>query len=171
MRFILLPLALFSLSFASIENISSFKADFVQSVTDEKNKVLLYNGNVIALKPQNALWKYSKPVTKDVYMTPQTIIIIEPEIEQVIMRTVDSNFDFFNMISHAKKIGENRYETSYQNTKFDIKTKGEMIESISYRDEFENKIQIVFKNQIQNSIINPEIFTPTIPTEYDLIKD
>jgi outer membrane lipoprotein carrier protein len=171
MRYILLPLALFSLSFASIENISSFKADFVQSVTDEKNKVLHYNGKVIALKPQNALWKYSKPVTKDVYMNPQTIVIIEPEIEQVIIRGVESNFDFFNMISHAKKIGKNRYETSYQNTKFDIKTKNEMVESITYRDEFENKIEILFTNQTQNETIDKDVFVPNIPEGYDIVKD
>ncbi|MBA3027164.1 MAG: outer membrane lipoprotein chaperone LolA [Sulfurimonas sp.] len=171
MRYILLPLALFSLSFASIENISTFKADFVQSVTDEKNKVLHYNGNVIALKPQNALWKYSKPVTKDVYMNPQTIVIIEPEIEQVIIRKVESNFDFFNMISHAKKIGENRYETSFQNTKFNIRTKNEMVESISYKDEFENQIEIVFKNQIQNESIEKDLFVPKIPKDFDVIKD
>lgn len=171
MRYILIPLALFSLSFASIENISSFKADFVQSVTDEKNKVLHYNGNVIALKPQNALWKYSKPVTKDVYMSPQTIVIIEPEIEQVIIRKVESNFDFFNMISHAKKIGENRYETSFQNTKFNIKTKNEVVQSITYKDEFENKIEIVFTNQTQNEAVDKDIFIPKIPEGYDVVTD
>lgn len=171
MRYIFLPFVLFSLSFASIEQINSFKADFVQSVTDDKNKVLYYNGNVIALKPQNALWKYSKPVLKDVYMSPQTVVIIEPEIEQVIIRRVESNFDFFNMISHAKKVGENRYETSFQNTKFDIKTKNELIESITYRDEFENKIEIVFKNQMQNEAVEKDIFVPKIPEGYDIIQD
>jgi outer membrane lipoprotein carrier protein len=171
MRYILLPLALFSLSFASIENINSFKADFVQSVTDDKEKVLHYKGSVTALKPQNALWKYSSPVLKDVYMNPQTIVIIEPEIEQVIIRKVESNFDFFNMISHAKKIGENRYQTSFQNTKFDIKTKNELVESITYKDEFENKIEIVFKNQMQNESVEKDIFVPKIPEGYDIIKD
>ncbi|MDD2789300.1 MAG: LolA-like outer membrane lipoprotein chaperone [Sulfurimonas sp.] len=171
MRYILLPFALFSLSFASIENINSFEADFIQSVTDEKNKVLNYSGKVTALKPQNALWKYTKPVQKDVYMSPQSITIIEPEIEQVIIRKVDSNFDFFHMISKAKKIKENRYQTSYQDTLFDITTKGDIIESISYQDEFENKIKIVFTRQIQNAAISKDTFEPILPADYDVIRE
>jgi len=171
MRFILLPFALFSLSFASIENINSFQADFVQSVTDEKNKVLNYSGNIIALKPQNALWKYIKPVNKDVYMSPQSIVIIEPEIEQVIVRKVDTNFDFFHMINKAKKINENKYQTSYQDTLFEITTKGNIIESISYKDEFENKIKIVFTKQIQNAVVDKATFEPVMPIDYDIIRE
>lgn len=171
MRLILLPLALFSLSFASIDTINSFQANFTQSVSDEKDKVLVYKGTVSALRPQNALWNYRTPVRKDVYMTPQTVTIIEPEIEQVIIRRVESNFDFFNMISKAKKIKENRYETYYQDTKFEITTKGDLVESISYKDEFENKIKIIFTKQVQNGQISKDIFEPELPMDYDIIRD
>ena len=94
--FLLNVLAIFC--YAEINTINSFEADFKQDITDDKGKILSYQGHLRALKPQNALWNYKKPVQKDIYVTPAKIIIIEPEIEQVIIRHISSNFDFFKMI-------------------------------------------------------------------------
>jgi outer membrane lipoprotein carrier protein len=157
--------------FASLDDITSFEADFTQSITDEKNKTLVYNGKITALKPQNAKWSYTKPVKKDVYINDFEVTIVEPEIEQVIVRTLESNFDFFKMISNAKKIAENKYLAHYKDSKFTIIKNGSLIESISYLDEFENRVQIKFKNQKQNQHVNKAIFTPSFPLEFDIIRD
>jgi len=79
--------------------------------------------------------------------------------------------NFFKMISNAKKISENKYLTHYKDSKFTIIKNGSLIESISYLDEFENKIQINFKNQKQNQHVNKSIFTPSFPLEFDIIRD
>ena len=94
----------YTLSFASFDSINSFEADFTQSVTDDKNKSLIYSGHIVASKPQNALWNYLKPIKKDVFINRFEVTVIEPEIEQVIIRRIESNFDFFNMIENAKKL-------------------------------------------------------------------
>jgi len=171
MHYILVLLFTSTLAMASLDNIHSFKADFTQSVTDEKNKVLEYKGNVIASKPQNALWRYLTPVNKDVYINSDAITIIEPEMEQVIIKHIKSNFDFFNMIKNAKQIDKDTYLATYQNSQFTIKTKSLLIDSISYIDEFENKVTILFSNQKQNEKIIDESFVPNIPLEYDIIRD
>lgn len=157
--------------FASLENITSFEADFTQSITDDKNKTLNYTGDIVALKPQNAKWSYIKPVKKTVYINDFEVTIVEPEIEQVIVKTLESNFDFFKMIANAKKTGDNRYETIYKNTKFTIIQNGSFIGSISYIDEFENRVNIIFKNQKQNQSVNKDIFTPRFPLHFDIIRD
>jgi len=157
--------------FASFDNITSFEADFTQSITDDKNKTLVYSGHIVALKPQNAKWSYIKPVKKDVFINDFEVTIVEPEIEQVIVRKLESNFDFFKMISNAKKIEENKYLTHYKDSKFTIIKNGSLIESISYLDEFENRIKIVFKNQKQNQAINKAVFTPLFPLNFDIIRD
>ncbi|MDQ1264325.1 MAG: outer rane lipoprotein carrier protein [Campylobacterota bacterium] len=157
--------------FASLDNINSFEADFTQSITDEKNKTISYTGHIVALKPDNARWTYAKPVKKDVFMNSYDVVIVESEIEQVIIRKVESNFDFFNMIANAKKIKENVFTTNYKDTVFTIVKKGALIESISYKDEFENKVHIVFKNQKQNKTIEKKLFIPSYPLEYDVIRD
>jgi outer membrane lipoprotein carrier protein len=171
MRYILLSLVVSSLAMASINTIDSFKADFTQSVTDDKKKVLKYTGKVVASKPQNALWRYEKPINKDVYINSDAVTIIEPELEQAIIKHIQSNFDFFNMIKNAKQIEKDTYLASYQNSNFTIKTKDSLIQSISYIDEYENKVLIVFTNQKQNEKIKTEIFIPNVPLDYDIIRD
>lgn len=157
--------------FASLEEIVSFEADFTQSITDEKDKVLIYNGHVTALKPQNAKWSYTKPVHKDVYINNFEVTIVEPEIEQVLIKRLKSNFDFFKIISNAKKIDKNVYTAYYRDSKFSIVKNGNLIESISYLDEFENKVTITFKNQKQNHDLDKSLFTPSFPLEFDIIRD
>jgi len=171
MKHIFLSIIFFTLSYASINNINSFKADFVQNITDEKNKVLSYSGHIIASKPQNAVWTYTDPIQKYVYITSGTVTIIEPEIEQVIIRHIDSNFNFFNMIQNAQKISKDRYTAQYQESKFNIFTQNNLLKSISYMDEFENSVEIIFTNQLQNIQINESTFIPSIPTEYDIINN
>ncbi len=171
MKYILTLLLSYTLSFASFDTLNSFEADFTQSVTDDKDKSLVYKGHIIASKPQNALWNYTKPIKKDVYINNFSVTVIEPEIEQVIIRKIESNFDFFSMVQNAKKIDENRYEANYKESKFIITTKNELIESISYIDEFENRVKIVFENQKQNEKINLELFVPKYPLEFDIIRD
>lgn len=171
MKYLFLTILTSMQLFASLENITSFEADFTQSITDDKNKTLNYSGDIIALKPQNAKWSYIKPVKKTVYINDFEVTIVEPEIEQVIVKTLESNFDFFKMIANAKKTADNRYEAIYKNTKFTITQNNSFIESISYTDEFENRVNIVFKNQKQNQSINKEIFTPKFPLGFDIIRD
>lgn len=171
MRYIFLAILITVELFASLEDIVSFEADFTQSITDEKNKTINYNGHIVASKPQNARWSYIKPIKKEVYINDFEVTIVEPEIEQVIIRRIESNFDFFKMISNAKKIEANRYIAYYRETEFTIVIKGKLIESISYLDEFENRIKIVFQNQKQNQNINEVIFKPSFSMEFDIIRD
>jgi len=150
MRYIFIFVLVFCTGFASKLQLNSFDADFVQNITDDKNKTLLYSGHIVATKPQSALWNYTKPIKKDIYISEYSVTIIEPEIEQVIIRRISSNFDIFHLIKNAKEIQKNRYLTTYKNTKFHITIQNGMIESISYKDEFDNNVEIIFTNQKQN---------------------
>ena len=171
MKYILATLLCSTLSFASIDNITSFKADFSQSVTDDKNATLSYSGNLAAQKPQDAVWHYTSPIKKDVYIDRFRVTVVEPEIEQVIVRRIESNFDFFKMIKNAKKVAENKYEANYNEANFTITTKNELLESISYKDEFENDVKILFTNQEQNIKIDDQVFVADYPLEFDVIRD
>ena len=171
MKHLFILLLSFSFGFASFDNIDSFEAEFIQSVTDDKNKTLTYEGYISASKPQNALWRYKEPIQKDVFINSHQITIVEPEIEQVIIRNINSTLDFFNMIKNAKELKKGVYEASFENKIFTITTKEKIIDSISYIDEFENRVKILFLNQIQNKEINKEIFRPKYPLEFDVIRD
>lgn len=154
-----------------MEEIHSFNANFTQDITNDKGTTLTYSGKVTALQPKYAHWQYVKPVKKDIYIDTDRVTIIEPEIEQVIVKHLSSDFNFFTMIKNAKQITKNSYETQFKDIKYTIKINNKNIQSISYQDEFDNKVLITFSKQQQNSKIDKKIFRPKIPLEYDIIQD
>ena len=154
-----------------MNDITSFDADFMQKITDDKNKVLTYKGHITASKPQNAFWNYISPIEKNVYITKFDVTIVEPELEQVIIRKVSNDFDFFKMIKNAKKIKKDMYRANYKETMFTIATKDNLIVSISYLDNFENIVKITFSNQKQNIKINRKVYQAKFPLGYDIIRD
>lgn len=169
---LLLITALLSLYLnASILDLTTFEADFTQSITDDKNKVLIYKGHVIASQPQNATWKYKTPIEKDVYINRYEATIVEPEIEQVVIRRMHNEFDFFKMIKKAKKTSKDNYVTTYNNTKYTITLNKGFVKSISFLDQFENNVKIEFSNQIQNHKIDKKHFIPKYPVDFDIIND
>jgi len=171
MKLIITLQIMFSLAISSALEMSSFEADFSQIITDDKDKKLSYSGHIVASKPQYALWSYKEPVRKSVFITSRYVTVIEPEIEQAIIRKIASDFDFFNMIKKAKKEKENIYIATLNESKYTIKLENSMVKSISYLDEFENRVDIIFSNQSKNKIYSQDIFRAKIPVEYDVIRD
>ncbi len=158
-------------AYANLNNINSFEADFLQNIVDDKGVKITYSGHITASKPRYALWQYFKPIKKSVYISPYEIVVVEPELEQVIIKHLNENFDLFEIIQNAKKIDENRYLASYKNKQYVINTKNGNIESIEYKDELENDIKIVFDNQKINKVILKEKFIPNIPDDYDIVRE
>jgi outer membrane lipoprotein carrier protein len=169
--FLLLILPLSSLFGAILLDMTSFQADFTQQIDDKENKVVTYTGKVYAKKPQTALWQYSTPVRKDVYISKKKVMIIEPEIEQVIVRQIKDDFDFFQLLQEAKKIGKNKYQAYYKEKLFTLYFDGKNIQKLTYKDNFDNEVTITFSNQKYNIQLQDALFTPVIPKEYDLIME
>lgn len=171
MKQILFLIMIFNLANSSVLDMSSFEADFKQIITDDRGKELSYSGHIVASKPQYALWKYKEPVEKSVYITPHYVTVVEPEIEQAIIRKIASSFNFFNMMQKAKKVTDNLYVATLNESKYTIKLENSLIKSISYLDEFENEVNIIFHNQTKNRVISENIFRAKIPLEYDIVRD
>lgn len=172
MKKLLISTLLTSLCFANeLESIKTFSANFDQIIINDKNKTLSYSGNIKASKPYYALWNYKKPIEKNVYILRTKVMIVENELEQVVIKSLDTNFNFFNMIKNAKQISKNKYTTKFKDKVFLITIKNHKISAISYQDDFDNNITINFKNQKINEDINLDIFDPIIPLEYDIIRE
>lgn len=170
MKKALLILLFLSDLFAEIVlDFSSFQADFIQQIDDESKKIVKYYGKIYAKKPKTALWKYTKPIQKDVYIKGRSVVIVEPELEQVIMRRIKDDFDIFSLLKEAKKVGKNRYEAIYKNTHFTLFFDGKNIQKLIYKDSFDNLVTISFSNQKYDIKFDPKIFDPKYPKDYDLI--
>ncbi|ADN09156.1 LolA-like outer membrane lipoprotein chaperone [Sulfurimonas autotrophica] len=171
MKRVILAALLATSAYATLNNINSFEADFLQNITDDKGVKITYSGHITASKPRYALWQYHKPIQKSVYILPNKIIVIEPDLEQVIIKHLNENFDLFKIIHNAKKIDKNKYLAKFKNKEYIIKIEDSKIKSISYKDELDNDIKIMFKNQEENKKISKEKYIPHIPDEYDIVTE
>lgn len=157
--------------FGFSESIYSFSAEFKQRIIDDQNKTITYHGQVWAKRPDKALWKYSDPIEKNVYIHGHQVIVIEPDLEQAIIKKISNDIDLFALIASAKPIGDEIYEAHYADQIFTIRLKRGVIELIKYLDPFENRVIIAFTDQKQNKEIDDDKFFARIPKSYDIIKD
>ncbi len=149
---------------------SSIKSDFTQIITSPEGKELHYSGKFYAKKPYFALWKYEKPIEKMVYFKQNTIQIVEPELEQIIISTLSKTPNISKLLKQAKKIKTNLYQANYENIIYNIHTKNNVPYQITYEDKLDNQTSINFFNTHINIPLNDKIFNFKIPKEYDILR-
>lgn len=152
--------------FANELDFDILSSNFTQSVTSDK-KTITYNGNFTITK-NKAFWHYSTPTKKDIYITDGKVIIIEPELEQVIYTNLKDTPDLHSILGRAKFIN-NHYETNYDGIKYYIFTKNNMPYQIQYNDKIDNKVVLTFLNPKKDSSVQQSKFIPKIPKNYDII--
>ncbi len=154
----------------SIADIHSIKTDFIQNITNEENQTISYSGKFYAISNSKALWIYKKPIKKFLYFLNKKVIIIEPELEQVIFSKLEKLPKILNILKSAKK--ENGiYIASCCNNTYKIFTKDDKINKITYKDKVGNSVEIKFYNQETNLILDDKIFHYTIPEDYDILQN
>jgi outer membrane lipoprotein carrier protein len=156
---------------ASPKELNSFHASFIQTITDEHKKKLIYTGELWASKPQNALWKYTKPVQKSVYISGSKLTLIEPSLEQATVRTLDNDIDFLEILKKSKPVNSTRYNATVAGETYNIDFTNGTLDSISYTDSYDNNVIIRFSNQVQNKPIEESRFKAIIPTNFDVIRN
>jgi len=171
MRLFLITLFSFTSLFGFIDTINTFSADFEQRITDDQNKSIVYTGHMQAKRPNMARWDYQTPVEKQLFIREHQVVILEPELEQAIIRNVSSDIDIFTIISKATKISDEMYLAEYRDMEFILKIKDGVIQAISYEDVFENSIVLTFSQQRVNKMIDDEIFQALIPADFDILRE
>ena len=150
--------------------VDSFKSKFVQQITDDQNKTIRYEGELIFKAPNLTLWRYVKPIRKSVVIDGSKMILVEPELEQVTISDFDKKQNLITLLKRAKKIGKNRYLVTVEKRDFYIVTddKG-IIRSIRYKDDLANDVKIDFLDPKQNVEVDGSVFEIKIPANYDRI--
>ena len=171
MKHLALLAFLWAALFGFADSVKSLSADFTQQITDDTNKTITYSGHMDALRPDMALWVYDTPVQKSVYIVGHQVTIIEPELEQAIVKTFREEIDLFKILAKAKKLDDDTYLATHKSQQFLIKIKDDVPMAISYKDAFENKIRILFSHQKLNPGLPADTFTPHIPKDYDLLTE
>jgi len=171
MKYLIILIFSFSSLFAFGESIQSFQADFVQTITDEENKVLSYKGKIHSKRPNLVLWHYAEPINKKIYINKKRAVIIEPELEQAIIKQLKGEIDFFGILASAVSVDMTHFKANYKGIDFILQESNGVIESISYTDQLENKVLITFSSQKQNRPIEDLFFKPKVPKDFDIIRE
>ncbi|HDZ5064806.1 TPA: outer membrane lipoprotein chaperone LolA [Campylobacter jejuni] len=154
--------------FALDLNFNTFSSDFTQTVKS-KNSTLSYSGYFILSKDQ-AYWSYNTPSKKEIYINKNQVTIVEHDLEQVIFSHLDNIPNLNEIFKKASFMDKDTLIAKYDNINYTIKLYQDKIQSISYKDEFENNVTINLNNQIKNPKINPNVFKAQIPQNYDIVR-
>ena len=169
--FVLSSLFLSSTISANNLNIQTLESNFKQDITNDQNAVITYTGKMYATRTKNqALWEYNTPIVKKIYYKDGKLVIIEPELEQVIYAKLNKVPNVLKLIKSAKKVADDTLQTRFNNITYNILIEGNKIINITYVDEMQNSVVIEFSNEKVNRYLNNNIFAYTIPEDYDILE-
>ncbi len=169
--FVLSSLLATSTIFANNLNIQTLESNFKQSITNDQNAKIVYTGKMYATQAKNqALWEYNAPIVKKIYYTGGKLVIIEPELEQVIYAKLDKVPNVLKLIKSAKKVAEDTLQTRFNSITYNILIEGNKIINITYIDEMQNSVAIEFSDEKVNKFFNDSVFAYTIPADYDILE-
>jgi len=185
-----LIITLFALSFslfADIELPQNFKTDFHQTITNEKGKVINYEGSVVFKNFQQLLantlgeettytrslfkWNYEKPTEKEVCTDGIQLIVVDHDLEQVSNYLIDEGINLEEILKIAQKISETDYQATYKGIEYLITLDAkEQLKQIVYVDNLENNVKIIFQNMNYNTTLEEHMLECNAPNYYDVIK-
>lgn len=172
MKTLLLFLSLSSLLFSSIELPPHFRADFIQKVTNSKNKILKYKGKITFSDKKHFKWEYKEPSKKEVCTDGFNLRVVDHDLEQVSSYFITQGLDISKVLSQAKVHQKNIYIAKYKEKTYTIQVDNKkQLHSIAYFDELDNKVQIIFKNMYYGKkSLSPKKMECTYPITYDMIR-
>ncbi len=170
MKVLIMSLFLSYSLFGTILDFKTISTNFKQIVKNKSGNEAIYKGTLKIKGNDKILWSYQTPVIKNVYINKNSVIIDEPELEQAITSSLNDELNMVKIINNSKKVSANTYENTLEDTKYRIIIENNVLKSVSYKDELDNKVLIFFTNFQKDIFINDGVFSFKIPKHYDVIK-
>ncbi len=172
MRLLSLLLLASSLLLASIELPENFQADFIQKITNTKNKVITYSGNVRFSNGTLFKWSYKEPTQKEVCTDGLELLVVDHDLEQVSAYRISNGINIAKIVKEAKLHSKNIYVAEYENKTYTIQVDTQQkLHSIAYFDDLDNKVQILFKQmKYGKGNLPTQSMKCNYPIDYDMIQ-
>ena len=172
MRLLSLLLLASSLLSASIELPGNFQADFIQKITNTKNKVITYSGKVRFTNETLFKWSYKEPTKKEVCTDGLELLVVDHDLEQVSAYRISNGINIAKILKKAEPYRDNVYVAEYDNKKYTIQVdKQQKLHSIAYFDDLDNKVQILFKHmKYGKGNLPAQSMKCNYPIHYDMIQ-
>ncbi len=188
MKLLLTLSALAMILQADISLPNNFETDFQQSITNDKGKVIKYDGNVIFNNIKESFsdnrgvvenysrslfkWNYNNPTKKEVCTDGIQLVVIDHDLEQVSNYTVDEGINLEAILKVAQKITNLDYKATYKETEYIITLdNNQQLSKIVYVDNLDNGVKIIFNNMnYNNASFDVTKLECQSPKEYDIIE-
>ncbi len=183
-------LSLFVLSLALNADIllpKTFTTDFEQTITNEKGKVIKYEGKVLFKNIKEVFstpeggdetytrslfkWTYSSPTQKEVCTNGVELTVVDHDLEQVSHYLLNEVIDLEQVLKLAQPLTKTDYKATYKDIEYLITMdKKQQLKKIVYVDNLDNRVKIIFKNMNYNSSVKEQELECNAPSEYDIIE-
>jgi outer membrane lipoprotein carrier protein len=167
MILLMLPLWIFALNI----DFDSFSADFTQTVTNEYKKKIVYSGSLLVKKPDKAYWNYKKPIKKEVFINSGEVIVYEPELLQAVVMHKKNLPNIVEILKGAKELEGGKYRAMSGQKEMIFTMASGIPERITYKDDMDNSVEIVFKNVKKNFPAPSSLFEFKAPANIDVVKE
>ncbi|MDR0407432.1 MAG: LolA-like outer membrane lipoprotein chaperone [Campylobacteraceae bacterium] len=158
------------------DGIKSISSNFTQIITSSEGDSLKYEGNFQALNDGDnnfALWIYEKPIEKKIYFTNNRVVMIEPDLEQAVVTSIENMPNISSVLDKAlsaNKQTNKDVNVTVFDTVYNIYFENNIPSKISYVDNLDNKIDILLKNTNLNINIYKLTFQVEIPEGFDIVQ-
>ena len=172
MRLLSLLLLAFSALSANVELPENFQADFIQKITNTKEKVITYRGKVRFSNETLFKWNYKEPTQKEVCTNGLELLVVDHDLEQVSAYRISNGIDIAKILKKAKSYSKNIYVAEYENKKYTIQVDTKQkLHSIAYFDDLDNKVQLLFKHmKYGKGNLPTQNMKCNYPKNYDMIQ-
>ncbi len=187
MKLLISILTLSTLLVAQIRLPQNFKTNFFQTITNEKGKVIKYEGEVHFKNLEQLFtnmmgeeesytrslfkWSYTSPTKKEVCTDGTQVIVVDHDLEQVANYMIEDSINLKEILTIANRISAKDYQATYKEIEYLITLdEKEQLKQIVYVDNLENRVKIIFKGMHYDTIIKDEILECHAPKDYDRIK-
>ena len=149
-----------------------FEAAFSQTVTNPKNKVIRYSGEVRFSNGRHLKWLYLKPTRKEVCTDGKEVLVVDHDLEQVSAYRIEKGFDLAHIVQQAVPYKPSIYVTTYNGRQYTIAVdKKGRLQSVAYYDDLDNKVQILFSRMHYGKAYLPKKqMQCNYPANYDVIR-
>ena len=118
-------LLLSTLVFSDIKLPDNFSAEFTQMITNTKQKVINYSGEVRFSDTRLFKWSYLEPTKKEVCINDSELLVVDHDLEQVSAYYINKGIDIVKVFQNAKLHSKNIYVAELESKKYTIQLDGE----------------------------------------------
>ncbi|MEA3492095.1 MAG: LolA-like outer membrane lipoprotein chaperone [Campylobacterota bacterium] len=124
-----------------------FHASFVQTITNDQKKKIIYRGKIDFSSPENFKWHYTSPTKKEVCTDGTELLVVDHDLEQVSYYVMDGELDLPAILKESKLHRKSVYIATHRGKNYTIQVnkRGEL-SRIAYMDNLDNTVLIVFSN-------------------------